>query len=53
CAGQVERSGLADELVAAGIPHLVVGGARLASGVDAVRATSEALAAAREITIGR
>jgi 2,4-dienoyl-CoA reductase (NADPH2) len=51
CAGQVERSALADELRAAGIRHLVVGGARLAGGVDAVRATSEALAAAREITI--
>ncbi|MCU1401832.1 MAG: FAD-dependent oxidoreductase [Microbacteriaceae bacterium] len=50
CAGQVERSGLADELDAAGIRHLVVGGARHADGVDAVRATSEALAAAREIT---
>jgi 2,4-dienoyl-CoA reductase (NADPH2) len=51
CAGQVERSALADELRAAGIRHLVVGGARLAGGVDAVRATSEALAAAREITM--
>jgi 2,4-dienoyl-CoA reductase (NADPH2) len=50
CAGQVERSGLVDELDAAGIRHLVVGGARHADGVDAVRATSEALAAAREIT---
>jgi 2,4-dienoyl-CoA reductase (NADPH2) len=50
CAGQVERSGLVDELDAAGIRHLVVGGARHAEGVDAVRATSEALAAAREIT---
>jgi 2,4-dienoyl-CoA reductase (NADPH2) len=50
CAGQVERTELADELAAAGIRHLVVGGARHANGVDAVRATSEALAAARELT---
>jgi 2,4-dienoyl-CoA reductase (NADPH2) len=50
CAGQIERSELADELAAAGIRHLVVGGARHANGVDAVRATSEALSAAREIT---
>jgi 2,4-dienoyl-CoA reductase (NADPH2) len=52
CAGQVERSGLAAELDAAGIRHLVVGGARHAEGIDAVRATSEALVAAREITAG-
>ncbi|MBK4346177.1 FAD-dependent oxidoreductase [Lacisediminihabitans changchengi] len=50
CAGQERNDSLVPGLVAAGIRHLVVGGARDATGVDAVRATAEALAAAREIT---
>jgi len=51
CAGQ-ER-GPVDGLVAglqdAGVPHAVVGGARDARSVDAVRATSEALEAVRRL----
>jgi len=57
CAGQ-ERApgaeetgpdGLVAGLRAAGVPVAVVGGARDASGVDAVRATSEALEAVRRL----
>jgi 2,4-dienoyl-CoA reductase (NADPH2) len=50
CAGQVSHAGLADELAAAGIRFEIAGGARDASKVDAVRATSEGLAAARRIS---
>lgn len=50
CAGQVSNNALVEELSQAGIRHLVVGGALDAVGVDAVRATSEALEAARLIT---
>ena len=49
CAGQEPHAPLAAELAAAGIRFELVGGARDASGVDAVRATSEGLAAARRI----
>jgi 2,4-dienoyl-CoA reductase (NADPH2) len=49
CAGQEPHAPLAAELTAAGIRFELVGGARDASGVDAVRATSEGLAAARRI----
>jgi len=47
CAGQERNETLSDELSARGIRHEVVGGARDARSVDAVRATSEGIAAAR------
>jgi 2,4-dienoyl-CoA reductase (NADPH2) len=50
CAGQEPHETLAAGLAAAGIRHEVVGGARDARSVDAVRATSEGLAAARRLT---
>ncbi|MGA0566303.1 FAD-dependent oxidoreductase [Rathayibacter sp. KR2-224] len=49
CAGQEPHAPLTAELGVAGIRFELVGGARDASGVDAVRATSEGLAAARRI----
>lgn len=49
CAGQEPRDDLLPELDARGIRYEVVGGARDASRVDAVRATTEGLAAARRI----
>ncbi|GAA4195125.1 NADPH-dependent 2,4-dienoyl-CoA reductase [Gryllotalpicola kribbensis] len=49
CAGQEPHEDLSAELVSAGIPHEIVGGARDARSVDAVRATSEGLAAARAL----
>ncbi len=49
CAGQVEHDPLSAELEARGIRHEIVGGARDASRVDAVRATSEGIAAARRL----
>jgi 2,4-dienoyl-CoA reductase (NADPH2) len=49
CAGQEPRDDLLPELDARGIRYEVVGGARDASRVDAVRATAEGLAAARRI----
>ncbi len=50
CAGQDPVERLAQELGRAGIRHEVVGGAKDAREVDAVRATSEGIAAARRIT---
>lgn len=50
CAGQEPHNPLADAVRSAGMRVEVVGGARDASGVDAVRATTEGLAAARRIT---
>jgi 2,4-dienoyl-CoA reductase (NADPH2) len=52
CAGQLPNDSLAADLAAAGIRHEVVGGARDAREVDAVRATSEGLAAARRLAGG-
>ncbi|GAB3802226.1 NADPH-dependent 2,4-dienoyl-CoA reductase [Humibacter antri] len=49
CAGQESHDPLRGELESRGIRHEVVGGARDASRVDAVRATTEGLAAARRI----
>ncbi|MGN6197364.1 FAD-dependent oxidoreductase [Humibacter sp.] len=49
CAGQESHDPLRRELEQRGILHEVVGGARDASRVDAVRATTEGLAAARRI----
>lgn len=49
CAGQESHAPLAEALAASGIRFELVGGARDAAGVDAVRATSEGLAAARRI----
>lgn len=49
CAGQESNEPLSAELAARGIRHEVVGGARDARSVDAVRATSEGLAAARAL----
>jgi 2,4-dienoyl-CoA reductase (NADPH2) len=50
CAGQESFDPLSAELDAEGIRHIVVGGAREAGELDAVRATSEALEAARALT---
>jgi 2,4-dienoyl-CoA reductase (NADPH2) len=47
CAGQERNEALSEDLAARGIRHEVVGGARDARSVDAVRATSEGLIAAR------
>lgn len=47
CAGQEPHEPLGAELAARGIRHEIVGGARDARSVDAVRATSEGIAAAR------
>lgn len=47
CAGQERHDELTTGLQAAGVPFAVVGGARDARSVDAVRATSEAIAAVR------
>lgn len=47
CAGQERNETLSEGLAARGIRHDVVGGARDARSVDAVRATSEGLAAGR------
>ena len=49
CAGQESYDPLLPELAARGIRCEVIGGARDASRVDAVRATAEGLAAARRI----
>jgi 2,4-dienoyl-CoA reductase (NADPH2) len=49
CAGQEARDQLAPDLQAAGVPFAVVGGARDAQSVDAVRATAEALEAVRAL----
>ena len=49
CAGQERHEELATGLQAAGVPFAVVGGARDARSVDAVRATSEALEAVRRL----
>jgi 2,4-dienoyl-CoA reductase (NADPH2) len=45
----VAGGGLAPGLAAAGVPYAVVGGARDARSVDAVRATSEAIEAVRAL----
>jgi 2,4-dienoyl-CoA reductase (NADPH2) len=50
CAGQESRGDLAVELDVAGIAHTVIGGALDARAVDAVRATSEGLAASRLVS---
>ena len=50
CAGQERNNPLETEIAARGIRYELVGGARDASKVDAVRATGEGLAAARAIT---
>jgi 2,4-dienoyl-CoA reductase (NADPH2) len=50
CAGQESFDPLSAELDAEGIRHIVVGGAREAGELDAVRATGEALEAARALT---
>lgn len=49
CAGQEPVDALVADLVAAGIPHSVVGGALDARAVDAVRAFAEGLAASRAV----
>ncbi|WIB25242.1 FAD-dependent oxidoreductase [Curtobacterium sp. MCSS17_015] len=49
CAGQEARDDLVAGLRSADVPFAVVGGARDARGVDAVRATSEALEAVRTL----
>ncbi len=49
CAGQEPHAPLAAELTRRGIPHELAGGARDARAVDAVRATSEGLAASRRV----
>ncbi|GGF34186.1 2,4-dienoyl-CoA reductase [Subtercola lobariae] len=49
CAGQESHNPLEAELEASGIPFAVVGGAKDARSVDAVRATAEGLAAARTL----
>jgi pyruvate/2-oxoglutarate dehydrogenase complex dihydrolipoamide dehydrogenase (E3) component len=49
CAGQLRHDPLSAQLGARGVPHVVVGGALDAAGVDAVRATQQALAAAHRI----
>jgi 2,4-dienoyl-CoA reductase (NADPH2) len=49
CAGQESNETLSAELTARGIRNEVVGGARDARSVDAVRATSEGIAAARRL----
>ncbi|TAM71380.1 MAG: FAD-dependent oxidoreductase [Microbacteriaceae bacterium] len=51
CAGQEPNTALAAQLREAGIRCEVVGGARDATAVDAVRATSEGLAAARRLSV--
>ena len=48
-AGAGPSDGLESRLLAAGVPYAVVGGARDARSVDAVRATSEALEAVRRL----
>jgi len=48
-AGAGSSDGLEPRLLAAGVPYAVVGGARDARSVDAVRATSEALEAVRRL----
>ncbi|AOX67417.1 hypothetical protein BJK06_01390 [Curtobacterium sp. BH-2-1-1] len=48
-AGAGPSDGLEPRLLAAGVPYAVVGGARDARSVDAVRATSEALEAVRRL----
>lgn len=50
CAGQEPHDPLGHELAAAGIPFEIVGGARDAREVDAVRAMTEGLEAARRLT---
>lgn len=50
CAGQESVDSLVEQLATAGIPHEVVGGALDARAVDAVRATSEGLAASRRVS---
>jgi len=49
CAGQEASDALVPDLQAAGVPFAVVGGARDARSVDAVRATSEAVEAVRRL----
>jgi len=49
CAGQESNETLSAGLAARVIPHEIVGGARDARSVDAVRATSEGIAAARRL----
>ncbi len=49
CAGQEARDELTTGLQSADVPYAVVGGARDARSVDAVRATSEALEAVRRL----
>ncbi|UFS60538.1 FAD-dependent oxidoreductase [Subtercola endophyticus] len=49
CAGQESNETLATALATAAVPYEVVGGAKDARSVDAVRATSEGLAAARRL----
>lgn len=49
CAGQEARDDLVTDLRSAAVPFAVVGGARDARSVDAVRATSEALEAVRAL----
>jgi 2,4-dienoyl-CoA reductase (NADPH2) len=51
CAGQESDTSLVVGLEAAGVAFEVVGGARDARAVDAVRATTEGLAAARRLAI--
>ncbi len=50
CAGQERHNPLEAGLAARGIRYELAGGARDASGVDAVRATSDGIRAARAIT---
>jgi 2,4-dienoyl-CoA reductase (NADPH2) len=48
CAGQEPARGLADQLTARGIPTTLIGGARVASELDAMRAMDEGMRLAYE-----
>ena len=49
CAGQISARGLADDLTARGMPHHVIGGADLATELDAKRAIDQGARLAAEL----
>ena len=49
CAGQISAGGLADDLTARGMPHHVIGGADLATELDAKRAIDQGARLAAEL----
>jgi len=49
CAGQVSERSLADALTAAGIAHHVIGGAEVATELDAKRAIDQAARLAAQL----